>query len=147
MPGFGNTFRKDVNNYIFRNTTLPNAITSLYVSLHTADPGVDGQTANEVSTGGGSLYVRQLRTQGTTDWGAATTADPSVIATATSAVTFPAAGTNWGTITHFGLWNHVSNNAAINFIGAGALTASQAVGIGNIASFAIGALTHSFDSV
>lgn len=144
MPGFGNTFRKDLNNYIFRGTALPNAITTLYVSLHTGDPGPDGQAGNEVS---GGSYARVSRAQGTTKWGAATTADPSVTASADDAITFPTASGSWGTVTHFGLWQNISGTATTNFIGGGALSAPQAIGTGNTASFAVGALTHSFDSV
>jgi len=142
MAGFGNTFRKTVNEAVFRGGSLP-TLTTLYISLHTGDPGPDGQTANEVS---GNAYARVAVTSNTTNWGAATTADPSVIANLT-AVTFPQATGSWGTVTHFGIWNHITNTAAANFVGATALTASQAIANTNTASFAAGALTHSFDSV
>jgi hypothetical protein len=139
MAGFGNTFKKDLTQYIFRGTALPNAITTLYISLHTGDPGADGQSGNEVS---GGSYARVSVAQGTTNWGAATTANPSVIANAV-AFTFPTATANWGTVTYFGIWQSSSGTATTNFIGGQALTASQVVNSGNTASFAIGALTHS----
>lgn len=141
MSGFGNTFRKTLNEYVFRGGTLTQ--THIFVSLHTGDPGADGQTANEVS---GGSYARYDSTNDSTFWAAASTADPSVIANA-QAFTFVTATANWGTVTHFGLWNHATNTAAANFIGSAALTASQVINNGNTASFATSALTHSFDSV
>lgn len=142
MSGFGTTFMKSVNEAVFRGGSLP-TLTTLYISLHTGSPGVDGQTANEVS---GGSYARVAKTSDTTNWGAATNADPSVIANAT-AITFPTATGSWGTVSHFGIWNHASNTAAANFVAATALTASQAIASTNTASFAVGALTHSLDSV
>lgn len=142
MSGFGMTFMKSVNEAVFRGGSLP-TLTTLYISLHTASPGADGQTANEVS---GGSYARVAVTSNTTNWGAATTADPSVIANAT-AFTFPTATASWGTVTHFGVWNNSTLTAAANFVAAAALTASQAIASTNTASFAVGALTHSLDSV
>jgi len=117
---------------------------TIYVSLHTGDPGVDGQTANEVS--GGSYARVAVTTTGGTNFSAATTADPSVTSNANS-ITFPQATASWGTVTHFGLWRSAAGVTAADFIGAAALTASQAIANTNTASFAAGALTHSFDSV
>jgi hypothetical protein len=142
MSGFGNTFRQSLNQSVFRGAALP-TLTNIYVSLHTGDPGADGQTANEVS---GGSYARYNSTANSTYWAAATAADPSTIANA-QAFTFTTATGNWGTITHFGLWNHATNTAAANYIGGAALTASQVVNSGNTASFATGAIVHSFDSV
>lgn len=141
MAGFGRTFRQALNNHVFRNATSPmNGITNIYISLHTADPGVDGQTAGEVSTGGGSNYTRQAMLISTPTWSSATGAEPSETNNI-GAVTWSAAGTNWGTITHFGVWKTTSSGTT-DFIGANALNASQAVGIGNTASFAATALKH-----
>lgn len=137
--GISQTLRVGIANSLLRNTAWPAAFPSavVQVSLHTASPGSDGQAGNEIS---GSSYASQAATFGT----AATSADPSVIANTTSAITFPTATTPGYTATHFGLWNHATNRAASNFIGGAALTASQAVAIGNTASFAIGSITHTF---
>lgn len=136
--GISQTLRVGIMNSLLRNTAWPAAFPSavVHVSLHTASPGSDGQAGNEIS---GSSYASQALVFGS----AGTSADPSVIAN-TAAATFPTATTPGYTATHFGLWNHASNRAASNFIGGAALTASQAVAIGNTASFAIGAITHSF---
>lgn len=136
--GFGNTFRKAINDLIFKGTTFTaNPSGVIYVSAHTADPGPDGQTAGEVS---GGSYARKVTAA--TDWNAATTADPSVVTNA-NAITFVTATGSWGTVTHFGLWNSLTLTAAANFIGSKALTASQVVASGNTLSFPAAALTHS----
>lgn len=115
--------------------------TNVYVALHTADPGADGQSGNEVS---GGSYAR-VSTSGS-DWNAGTTADPSVTSNANT-ITFPQATASWGTVTHFSLWTSSSGTTAAEFIGASSLTSSQAIANTNTASFAAGALTHSLDSV
>jgi hypothetical protein len=135
--GFGNTFRQAINALIFKNTTFTaNPAGVIYVSLHTGDPGPDGQTANEVS---GGSYARKVTAA--TDWTTPTTADPSVVSNA-NAITFVTATGSWGTITHFGLWNALATATAAAFIGSKALTASQAVATGNTVSFPIGSLVH-----
>lgn len=111
----------------------------MYVSLHTADPGTDGQTANE-ATGGG--YVASGPTSSAT-WNAGTSANPNVITNA-AVITFPTAtgaGYNSGTtaMTFFGLWRTTGRTAA-DFIGRGSIT-SQLIVTGNVPSFAIGALS------
>jgi hypothetical protein len=137
--GFGNTFRKAINDLIFKNTSFTaNPAGVVYVSLHTADPGPDGQTSNEVS---GGSYAAKVTAA--TDWNAATAADPSVVTNA-NAITFVTATGSWGTVTHFGLWNHATLRLAANFVGSKALTASQAVASGNTVSFPAGSLVHNF---
>lgn len=138
MSGFGQTWCKKINDHVFMKTALTQP-TNIFVSLHTGDPGVDGQTANEVS---GGSYARKS-TSGS-DWNAGTTADPSVVTNA-NAITFVTATGSWGTVTHFGLWTTVSGTTAAEFIGASSLSASQAIASTNTASFAAGALTHSLD--
>lgn len=134
--GISQTLRVGIANSLLRNTAWPAAFPSatVYVSLHTASPGTDGQAGNEIS---GSSYVAQ-----TVTFSAPTAADPS-IATSSSVVTYPTATTPGYTATHFGLWKGTGRTAA-DFIGGAALTASQAVAIGNTASFASTAITHTF---
>ena len=80
-------------NHTFRSVAYTRPGTSLYTSLHTADPGLTG--ASEVS---GNAYARV----NVTAWDA-----PSNGATAnTSNITYPApTPSDWGTITHKGIWD------------------------------------------
>ena len=101
--------------------------TTAYVSLHTADPADAG--ASEVS---GAAYARQGPTTFTNAGNNPTVASNSAI------ITFPAATGAWGTISHFGVWDAAT---AGNFRGSGAVTTPKAVGSGDTARFAAGALT------
>ena len=108
-----------------------------YVSLHTGDPGDDGQTSNEAT---GTGYVRVLTSALT--WGAATDATPSVMASIL-AVVFPTAGGDWSTasnMTHFGLWNTLAGTPEADYVGRGALTVPAPVLSGQTPNFPIGAL-------
>jgi hypothetical protein len=102
--------------------------TSVFVSLHTGDPGNTG--TSEVS--GGSY----ARVGGATFSNAADAT--KTVASNVGIITFAAASASWGTITHFGIW---TASTAGNFLGSGAVTTPKAVGSGDTARFAAGALT------
>lgn len=108
--------------------TLPTA----YVALFTAAPS-DAGGGTEVT---GGSYARKS-TAGA-DWAASSGGS---IQNA-NAITFPAATAPWGTVTHFGVFDAAS---AGNLLFWAALTASKAVGSGDTASFAAGALVHTED--
>ncbi len=96
---------------ILRNTDFTQP-TTVYVSLHTADPGETG--ANEVT---GGSYARQ----------AVTFSAPASKATSNSAAieftNMPAC-----TVTHVGLWDAASGG---NFWWGGALTQSKTINVGD----------------
>ena len=101
--------------------------TTCFVSLHIADPTDTG--ANEVS---GGAYARV---------GPVTFANAGnnpTVASNSAILTYAAATAAWGTISHFGTWDALT---AGNFRGSGAVTTPKAVGIGDTARFAAGALT------
>lgn len=130
--GLGQTKRKAILDNIFNGGTLT-AETTWYISLHTGDPGADGQTANEVS---GNNYSRVNYGD---NWSAGTAATPSVVDN-TNDIVFPTASGSWGTITYAAVWNHASATAAANFIARVALTPSQAIDNGNVATIPAGTL-------
>ena len=139
MP-LGRTSRQNILDYIMNGTALSGAHTaggSYYVSLHTASPGVDGQTSNEVSTSG-TAYAPITTTAA--DWSTATSAEPSEVSNSGALSYAQATGSGFGTVSHFGLWNHVSTRGTANFLGSEALAASQAVAAGNTLSFPTGTL-------
>lgn len=140
MAGFGKRVAKEILNLFFGKTTaFSTSAGVLYISLHTGDPGEDGQTANEVS---GGSYAR--KSTAATDWNAATDADPSVTTNATD-LTFVTATGAWGTITHFGVWTHASNATEAEFLYSGSLSPSQAVVSGNTVSFPAASLQFTLD--
>ena len=110
---------------IFNNDSF--AVTTVYVSLHTGDPGTTG--ASE-STGGAGPYARQAGS-----W----TAAASKSVSNDTAINFT--GMPASTVTHAGLWDAVSGG---NFLAGGALTVSRTLAAGATGQFAIGALVVNF---
>ena len=104
--------------------------TTCYVSLHVTSP--DDSGSGEV-TGGGYARVNATTSGGFTNSGS----NPTVAQNA-GIITFPAATASWGTVGWFGTWDALTGG---NFRGSGAVTTPKAVGSGDTARFAAGALT------
>ena len=112
---------------------------SLYVSLHTADPGEAGvQNTSETTYTG---YARVAVARSGAGWTVSGTA-PTQAANA-AAVTFGLCTAGTPTITHFGIG--LASSGATELDWSGALTASLAVSPGVTPSFAIGALVVTND--
>lgn len=113
-------------------TAAYTAPTDVYVGLHTGSPLDDDSGANEVTTSG-SAYVRK----------AASFAAASAGSAATDAtITFDAATSNWGTITHISLYDASS---AGNLLFHGAVTTSKTIETGDTFQISSGNLTISLD--
>jgi hypothetical protein len=106
--------------------------TTVYLSLHTSDPGETGSTSAEISTSS-TAYARQSITF-------AAAASGSAASNAT--VTFSAATASWGTITHIGI-NDAST--AGNMLYYGAVTTSKAIDTGDTFQVTSGNLTIALD--
>lgn len=106
--------------------------TNLYLSLHTADPGVGGsQTTNETSY---TNYARIAIARTTGGWDV-----PSGGATANAALAqFAQCGASGATLTHVAIGTAPSGAGLVLY--AGALTSSLAVANGIQPQFAAGAL-------
>lgn len=138
-----NTFENEILLHIFQNaavaligdaTGIRGSTTagSLYVSLHTSDPGEAGdQTTNETSY---TNYARVAVARNSGGW--TVTSDT---ASNTATVSFPACGASGATITHFGIGTDSSSTGKLLF--SGALGSSLAVSNGITPSFAAGQLT------
>jgi hypothetical protein len=104
---------------------------SLYVSLHTSDPGEAGdQTTNEATY---TSYARVAVARSAGGWTVSGNA-----ASNTAAITFPACTGGTNTITHFGIGTASSSTGVLLY--KGALTGSLAVSSGITPEFAIGDL-------
>ena len=124
MAEISNYLENALINGTLRATTFT-APTTVYISLHTADPTDDG-SGTEVS---GGSYIRQ----------SATFAAPSNGASASNAdVIFPQATGNWGTIGWIGIWDAQTTG---NMLYHTALDASKAIDTGDIFKIASGSLT------
>jgi len=124
MSAISNYLENALVNATLRNTAYTSPAT-VYVGLFTTDP-TDAGSGTEVS---GGSYVRQ----------SATFAAPSNGASSTSAdVTFPQATANWGTVTHFGIYDA---STAGNLMYHGALTTSKTIETGDVFKISSGNLT------
>jgi hypothetical protein len=107
---------------------------TVYLALFTAAPS-DAGGGTEVATGS---YARKAVTNNATNWPAAT----SGTKTLNVAQSFVAATANWGTITHFGIFDASTSG---NLLYWGTITPNKAVNNGDTASFAIGAIVVTED--
>lgn len=124
MAAISNYLENALINATLRNTTYTSPAT-VYVALFTSDP-TDAGSGTEVS---GGSYTRQ----------SATFAAPSNGASSTNAdVQFPQATGNWGTITHFGIYDALTTG---NLLYHGALTTSKTIETGDVFKIASGNLT------
>ena len=106
--------------------------TTVYLGLHTTNPGETGSTTGEVSTSG-TAYARQVVTF-------AAAASGSAASNAT--VTFSAATASWGTIGYISI-NDASTGG--NMLYYGAVTTSKAIDTGDTFQVTSGNLTISLD--
>jgi hypothetical protein len=127
-----NSWEGDLNAYVFNATAIPwNAITNLFVSLHTADPGEAGsQTTNEATYGS---YARVAVPRNSGGW----TVTGNAVENA-AAIVFPTCTSGTNTITNFGIGTLTSGAGVLLY--KGALTANLAVSTGIEPRFAAGAL-------
>lgn len=124
MAAFSNYLENALINGTLRATTYT-APTTVYVGLFTSDP-TDAGSGTEVS---GNAYARQSATFAAPSNGAATT---------NADVQFPQATGNWGTITHFAIFDALTTG---NMMYHGALTSSKTIETGDVFKIASGSLT------
>ena len=137
-----NAFETSLLSLIFNNDTIANigdatgivgstADGTLYVSLHTGDPGEAGtQTTSEATY---TSYARVAVARTTGGWTVS-----GDTASNTAVVTFPAATGGSETITHFGIGT--DSSGAGNLLFSAALNSSLAVSSGIEPRFVAGAL-------
>jgi hypothetical protein len=136
MAGKSNYLEGALLNEVLGGTGYTPAATT-YVALYTAAP-TDAGGGTEVS---GGSYARSSVTNNATNWPAAA-GTPRSKSNGT-AIAFAAPTANWGTVTHFGIFDASTSG---NLLYWGALSASKVINGGDGApSFAIGALSVSED--
>lgn len=140
MSAFSDYLENKLVDHILRNTayTVP---TGVYVALYTATPS-DAGGGTEVT---GGSYARVQVGPSTSAWnatqgGTAGASSGTGGQTANAAdVVFPAPTANWGSVTHFGLFDALTSG---NLLFWGALTAAKTINNGDAApKFLAGALT------
>jgi hypothetical protein len=124
MAAMSNYLENALINATLRNTSYTSP-TTVYVGLFTTDP-TDAGSGTEVS---GGSYARKSATFGAPSNGASSTdAD----------VQFDQATGNWGTVTHFGIFDALTTG---NLLYHGALTSSKTIETGDVFKIASGNLT------
>jgi hypothetical protein len=119
--------------HVFRNTNYSRPAT-IYVSLHTADPGDNGSGAEVAGTG----YQREgIDTGASSGWTAPASGDSGYKTDNAADVTFPAAGASWGTVTHAALWDSLTTG---NMLFYGQLGTSKTVSTGDVLVISAGDL-------
>jgi hypothetical protein len=126
-----------IRAHIFRTAsfTKPSVLSIALCTAATTDAQT-GATITEVANANG--YARQTLNPLDANWTAASSTDG--LSDNASAITFPAAtGSAWGTVTHVAICDSATWGAG-NMLFHGALTTSKVVNVGDVFSFAIGAL-------
>jgi len=108
------------------------ALPTVYVGLSTSDPLDSGAGLAEPS---GNAYARVLTTG---LWSAASVGHIENAAD----IVFVMASGNWGTITHFALFDALSGG---NMLGHGSLVTPKAIGVDDTAKFAAGDIDITLD--
>lgn len=143
----GNTFENDLLGLIFNNTDiadigdasgLQNSATagSLYVALHTADPGEAGTAATSEATY--TNYARVAVARSGAGWTVS-----GATATNAAQITFPQCGASGNTITHVSITTALSGTSKILY--SGALNSSLSVALNITPLFAASGLTVTED--
>lgn len=146
----GNTWESDLLLLVFNNTTAAligdatgivgsGGAGSLYVSLHTADPGETGNQTTSEATYTSYARVAVARTAG--GWTISGTAPTQAANTAT--VSFPQCTGGTNTITHIAVGT--ASSGAGKLLYSGALTSSLSVSNNITPSFSAGALAITED--
>ena len=130
---FSNYLENALLNQIFRGTAYSFPGT-LYVGLYTVAPS-DGGGGTEVSA---NSYARVSVTANTSNWAESTAGATSN----SSAITFPQASGNWGTVVALGIFDASTSG---NLLAWADLTTSKLVGNGDTPSFASGDLDVTLD--
>ena len=131
MGSFSNYLENKILDHIFGKASYTSP--TIYLGLSTDDPLDDGSGLAEPI---GNSYER-VQTSAA-DWNVA------LVGTIDNAngITFPEATGNWGTVTHFALFDAAT---AGNMLAYGALSQSKAINSGDTAKFDVGDLDVSLD--
>jgi hypothetical protein len=131
MGSFSDHWEDEVLDYLFgKDSYTPPTI---YVGLSTADPGDDGAGLSE-PTGNGYARVQTAEE----DWNVAA----GGLLDNANLISFGTATGNWGTITHFALFDSASGG---NLLVHGALTQPKTITSGDTVQFPGGALDVSLN--
>lgn len=133
---FSQYFATEILTWI-KGSSFPTALSNVYVSIHTGDPGTAG-TSNDVTlTVTGSSNRTAISASAFTGVTGASPSGFEIKNTNTVQITVNAQNGTQQTLSHFGLWDAQTSG---NFIASGALTANVDVQSGDTVQFNANAL-------
>jgi len=121
----------------FKGTTFAAALSNVFISIHTADPGATGGSADVTATVTGSANRTTVASSAFTAAGNASGGGREITNTGVVQITTNAANVATQTITHFGVWDAATGG---NFLASGTLTTPVGVQTGDTVQFNIGAM-------
>lgn len=128
--GLTASWKQKLVKFVADGTNPLTSVTTLYLSLHTADPTAGNQTTSEASFTG---YVRLAIGRNTTDW-------DDYVTTGVMNAILKTFGTNTGagqTVTHFGLGTSISGAGDLILTGTINSPTGKLIAPGDAASFQI----------
>tara|TARA_B100000029_G_C16864644_1_gene700707 strand:- start:9 stop:431 length:423 start_codon:yes stop_codon:yes gene_type:complete len=120
-----------------KNSNFPTSLSNVYVSVHTADPGVTGSNNDVTSSITGSANRTSIASTGFSAIGSASGGGYEITNAIVTQITTSAANSSPTTVTHFGIWDA---QTAGNFLASGTLTTSVDVQLGDTVQFNSGAM-------
>jgi hypothetical protein len=126
---FSNYLETELLDHIFTNSAYTSP-TTVYVSLHTANPDEDGSGAEVTTSGTG--YARQ----------AGSFSVSGNTATTSAAVEYATATASYGTVTHVGIYDASTGG---NLLAYAALTTSKSIASGDVFRIPAGDLDITLD--
>ena len=136
MTALTNYTENQIINHVFRTASFIKP-TGLFIGLITAATDLEAGSVTEVT---GAGYARIARPPLDANWDITTTDGTTKN---TASLQFPAATANWGTCTHFGIWDAVTDG---NLLIYAVLTNARTITDGTTPSFGAGALTFQVDN-
>jgi hypothetical protein len=133
---FSQYFATQVLNWV-KGSPFPTALSNVYISLHSSDPGTAGTNGDVTNTITSSTNRTAISSAALSTVAGASGGGFEVTNTGVVQLTTSATNVSPITVTHFGVWDAASGG---NFLASGQLTSSVDVEIGDTVQFNIGAM-------
>jgi hypothetical protein len=121
----------------FRGDLFPVALSNVFISIHTGDPGVAGTSSDVTATVTGTATRVSVASSALTTPTNASGGGREIKNTGVVQITTNAANVTTQTITHFGVWDAATSG---NFLASGTLTTPVGVQTGDTVQFNVGAM-------
>tara|TARA_B100000085_G_scaffold273838_1_gene289747 strand:- start:6 stop:428 length:423 start_codon:yes stop_codon:yes gene_type:complete len=133
---FSQYFATKVLDWV-KGSAFPTALTNVYISLHSADPGTAGTNSDVTNSITNSSNRTAIASNALGTVSAASGGGFEITNTGVVQLTSSANNVSAITVTHFGVWDAASGG---NFLASGQLTSSVDVENGDTVQFNIGAM-------